>query len=59
MFGQRRRRWPNIETTLDECLLFAGRASRPHTFLLLSGYAFLEIDIFVLQFSKHNWLAQC
>ena len=29
------------------CLL--GRASRPHTFLLLSGYAFLEIDIFVLQ----------
>ena len=25
--GQRRRRWPNIETVLDECLVFAGRTS--------------------------------
>ena len=25
MLGQRRRRWPNIETTLGECLVFAGK----------------------------------
>ena len=24
MLGQRRRRWPNIKTTLDQCLVFAG-----------------------------------
>ena len=24
MLGQRRRRWPNIETALGECLVFAG-----------------------------------
>ena len=24
MLGQRRRRWPNIETVLVECLVFAG-----------------------------------
>ena len=25
MFGQRHRHWPNIETVLGECLMFAGR----------------------------------
>ena len=24
MLGQRRRRWPNIKTTLDQCIVFAG-----------------------------------
>ena len=40
MLGQRRRRWPNIKSTLGQCLMFSG--TLVSTFLHIKQQLFLD-----------------